>query len=383
MFAPLSGTVVLDLSRYLPGPFLTRILADLGATVYKIEPPGGDLLRWMPPHASGLGAGFVALHAGKRSVVIDLKKPEGGALLRAMCRGADVLVESNRPGVLDRLGVGPAVLQAESPGLIIASLSGYGQRSTRRDAAGHDLDYLALSGVLSMQGPADGPPAVPAVQIADVGGGSWPAAVAVLAALLERGKTGRGRHLDLSLARGALAFGALALAAAAAGHTEPRGGGMLTGGVPCYRCYPTADGGAVAVGALEPQFWRALCRVIGREDLAGAAFATGADGERVMAELTATFRTRTRAAWEEALRGVDACCEPVRTLEEALADPDFADQVVTVDGCVVIRPDLGAPGELTPLRAPPALGADADDALATLRVPETLTAAARASGALG
>lgn len=381
MFAPLRGTVVLDLSRYLPGPLLTRILVDLGATVYKIEPPGGDLLRWMPPESAGLGAGFAALHAGKRSVVLDLKKPEGAALLRAMCRGADVLVESNRPGVLDRLGVGPTTLLTENPRLIVASLSGYGQHASRRNVAGHDINYLALAGVLSLQGPPDVPPTIPAVQIADIGGGSWPAAVAILGALLERAHTGQGRHLDLSLARGALAFAAVALASAAAGHEEPRGQGLLTGGMPCYRCYPTADGGAVAVGALEPQFWRKLCEAIGREDLVADAFTTGPEGERVVQSLAATFRSRTRAEWEELLRGVDACCEPVRTLREALDDPDFADQIVTVGAHTVVRPALGAP--LLPVGAPPELGAHGDEAMAVLQAPVQLVAQARQANALG
>ncbi|HMV68683.1 MAG TPA: CoA transferase, partial [Myxococcota bacterium] len=145
---------------------------------------------------------------------------------------------------------------------------------------------------------------------------------------------------------------------------------------------PTADGGAMAVGALEPQFWRALCHAIGRDDLVGGAFAQGDEGARVIAELTAVFQSRTRAEWTEVLRGIDACAEPVRTLAEALADPDFADQIVTIDGHVVVRPDLGAPGELVPLEPAPALGADTDAALAALRVPDDLAARARTSGAI-
>lgn len=382
MFAPLDDVVVLDLSRYLPGPFLTRILVDLGAQVIKVEPPGGDTLRWMPPSHEGLGAGFVALHAGKRSVCLDLKKPEGGALLRAMARRADVLVEAFRPGVLDRLGVGPSVLHAENPRLIIASLSGYGQMSSMRDAAGHDLNYLARAGILSLQGPADVPPAVPGVQVADLGGGGWPAAVGILAALRERERTGRGRHLDFALARGALAFGCVPVAAAALGSIEGRGDGLLTGGVPCYRCYATKDGRHLSVGALEPQFWRAFCQAIDRPDLLSEAFAVGAARDRIVDDIQATLATRTLAEWVAVFSATDACCEAVRTMDEVLADPDFQPWLTEVGGHTVVRPDLGAPGEHPALSPPPSLGADADDVLARLGVDPALVNAAAGVGAL-
>lgn len=382
-FAPLAGVVVLDLSRYLPGPFLTRILVDLGATVYKIEPPSGDTLRWLPPHVNGLNAGFGTLHAGKRSVMIDLKRPGGRELVLEMVQRADVVVESNRPGVMERLGLGYDTLKATNPRVILASLSGYGQHTTHRDVAGHDINYLALAGVLALQGPAGQPPAVPAVQIADVGGGSWPAAVAVLGALMERATTGVGRHLDIALARGALAFGSLTLSNAAAGVGEPRGAGLLTGGVPCYRCYLTADGGAVAVGALEQPFWELLCETIGRPDLIAGQFAAGDEGARVQAELEAVFASRPRDAWTALLAGKDVCCEPVLTPDEVLADPDHADQVQrTADGQVVIRPELGAPGQLTPPGAVPGLGEHSAIAMDELGIDAAVVANARASGAL-
>ncbi len=378
-FAPLEGVVVLDLSRYLPGPMLTRILCDLGATVFKIEPPSGDTLRWLPPYVDGLNAGFGALHAGKRSVVIDLKRPGGADLVLAMAAQADVLVESNRPGVLDRLGLGWERLHAANPRLILASLSGYGQRASNRDAAGHDINYLARAGILAAQGPAGEAPVAPAVQVADVGGGSLPAAIAVLGALLERQRTGVGRHLDLALTRGALAFGALSLAAAAAGVGEPRGGGLLNGGSPCYRCYLTADGGAVAVGALEQGFWKNLCEVLGRPDLIPAQFAAGAEGAAAVAELSRVFASKTRAEWAALLEGRDACAEVVRTPEEVLADADFADQLVFVDGHLVVRPELGVPGALGTPGPVPALGAHLDEAIQWFKLSDAQVEAARAA----
>lgn len=383
-FAPLRGTVVLDLSRYLPGPLLTRILADLGATVVRIEPPGGDTLRHVPPHQDGVGVSYASLNAGKRSVVLDLKRPEGAAVLHAALAGVDVLVEGFRPGVLDRFGLSWDTLLARHPRLIGVSLSGYGQAGPDRLKAGHDLSYVARAGLLGTWGPADGPPAVPGTPLADVAGGTWPAALGVLAALLERAQTGRGRHLDVALARGAFALGAYGMAAAAVGHAEPRGAGMLTGGVPCYRCYATQDGRHLAVAALEPPFFDRLCVLVGRPDLQGSGYALGADGARVQAELEGVFASRPLAAWLEAVAGEDVCVEPVATPVEAVADPLFSDLVAHVDGRPVVRVPLGVPMTEVPAPGPlRALGADGEEALGALGVDAELVAAARAAGALG
>jgi crotonobetainyl-CoA:carnitine CoA-transferase CaiB-like acyl-CoA transferase len=381
MFTPLSDLVVLDLSRYLPGPFLTRVLADLGATVIKVEPPAGDPVRWMPPFRDGVSAMFATLNAGKRSLVLDLRKPEAVAVALALVDRSDVVVESFRPGVLDRLGLGPAALLQRKPSLIIASLSGYGQTSSKRGDAGHDLNYVARAGLLAGQGPADGPPAQPALQVADLAGGAWPAAVGVLAALRERDRTGVGRHLDLSLTRGALAMASFQLAVADAGPPEPRGGGMLSGGLPCYRVYAAADGW-LAVGALEPHFFAALCAAVGRPELAAYGLTPGPDGERVAAELGAVLRTRTRAEWQAALAGLDTCCEPVATLAEALADPDLAPAFGRADGHLVVRPDLGALADAPPPGPVPGFGSDADAVLRDLGVEASLVHAARSAGAL-
>lgn len=341
---PLDGIRVVDLSRYLPGPLLTSVLRDLGADVVKVESPRGDALRFVPPMvdvAGGLGAAYAALNAGKRRVTVNSRSEDGRALLHELVSCADVLVESFRPGVLAGMGLGADTLQQLNPRLIVCSLSGFGQAGPDRTRAGHDLNYLARAGLLGMSGPAGGPPQVPGVQLADVAGGSLPGVIAVLSALMERSQTGVGRHLDISLSRSVMALGTIAFAAASAGHDEPRGGGFLTGGAPCYRCYETADGRHLAVGALEPHFFAAFCAGVGHPELADQAYATGAAGEAVSAELAAAVADQPLAHWLEVFAGQDACVEAVATPTEAMA---HADAPTFVAGpSTGVRLHLGAP----------------------------------------
>ncbi len=380
-FAPLSGVRILDLSRYLPGPFLTRILGDLGAEVIKVEPVRGEGMRWMPPHVDGVGATFGGLQAGKDSVAVDLKDPAGVALVRAMASQVDVLVEGFRPGKLDALGLGPDTLMDLNPRLIVCSLTGYGQTGDMSAVAGHDLNYLARAGLLGLSGPAGAPPLVPGVQVADVGGGSLPGAIGVLAALIERDQTGRGRHLDIALARGAVAFGAVAFPSHAAGFVERRGAGMLTGGAPCYRCYRASDGRYLALGALEPNFFGAFCTLAGKPELAGSMYARGDEALAVIAELDSLFATRTAQEWIDLCAGQDVCLEIVRTPDEAMAAPEHADVVRTVDGFTVVSAHLGA--ECVPVTRPPSqLGADAVAVMERLEIDPALVQAAVAAGAL-
>jgi alpha-methylacyl-CoA racemase len=377
-WSPLAGLVVVDLSQNLPGPLLTQLLRGLGAWVVKVEPPQGEGLRWMPPHHGGTNVGFAAINAGKASVAVDLKRPEGQQVLRAMVARADVLVESFRPGVLTRLGLDPAALCALHPRLIVCSVTGFGQGGPDAERPGHDLNFLARSGLLGLFGPPGGPPVVPAVQVADVGGGSLPGVIAVLAAVLERQRTGRGRHLDVSLAAGALTFGAMALPAA---HEPEEGGGtgFLTGGLPCYRCYRTADGGFLAVGALEPKFWAAFCAAAGQPELARRGFDRSAEAH---AAVEALVGSRTRAAWVEALRGVDCCVEPVLSPAEAVADPGAQPCLQEVDGLTVVVPRLGA-ASAPPRTLASALGADLDEVADRLGLDPDLLWAATAAGAVG
>ncbi|MCS6913095.1 MAG: CaiB/BaiF CoA-transferase family protein [Myxococcales bacterium] len=321
---PLRDVRVLDLSRLLPGPFCTLILADLGAQVDKVEDPHvGDYLRLFPPHRNGLGGRFCALNRSKRSLCLDLKQPAGReALLRLLPR-YQVLVEGFRPGVLDRLGLGPKDLLARHPSLVICSLSGYGQDGPYRDRAGHDINYLALSGVLGLSGadPKDPPHPLP-VQLADVGGGALWAAVGILAALLAARRTGCGRHLDVSLCEGALSFLLPDFGQLDAGAPDPvRGQELLTGGAACYGVYRTACGRYLAVGALEPKFWLAFNRALGRAADPAELLAPPAEQARIRQEIQAILGQRSRDEWEQVFAEVDACVEPVLSLQEVRQHP--------------------------------------------------------------
>ncbi len=316
---PLDGVRVLDLSRLLPGPYATLVLADLGADVVKVEDPqGGDPVRWMPPLAGEQSGFFHALNRNKRSLRLDLRRPVGAAAFRRLARRFDVVVESFRPGVMDRLGVGYEALAAENPGVILCSISGWGQDGPYRGRAGHDLDYCATAGVLALNGPPDRPLPL-GVQVADVAGGSWPAVTGILAALVRRAATGEGAQVDVSMTDGALAMLALQLGGAAArGSPLRRGQEILNGGSACYGVYRARDGRFVALGALEPKFFRTFCEAAGRPDLAERQFDDGGRGPR--AELEALFATRTRDEWARLGEAHDACLAPVLEGDEPAGD---------------------------------------------------------------
>ncbi|HTE50629.1 MAG TPA: CaiB/BaiF CoA-transferase family protein [Kofleriaceae bacterium] len=320
---PLGGVRVLDLSRLLPGPFLTMVLADMGADVVKVEDPRvGDYLRQIPPSKVGMSGRFLAVNRGKRSLALDLKATSGREAFLRMVERADVVVETFRPGVMDRLGVGWGALSARNPRVVLCSISGYGQDGPYVDRAGHDLNYLGLAGVLAMGGAAGGAPAMPGVQIADLAGGALWGATALLGALVGRERTGRGAHLDVSMTEGALALLAAELGNVDSGAASPtRGRSTLNGGLACYGVYEAKDGKYVSVGALEPKFWLAFNRAIGRrEDLSELA-APPARQEQVRAEVQAILRTRTRDEWTEILAAHDCCCEPVLEMDELRAHP--------------------------------------------------------------
>ena len=324
--APLQGVRVLDLTRLLPGPVCTLHLADLGADVIKVEDTGaGDYARTLGAKPGAASAFFRMVNRNKRSVALDLKDARGRNAFLALARGADVVVESFRPGVVTSLGVGYEAVRAVRPSIVYASITGYGQTGPRAKAAGHDINYLGYAGVLDQTGTRGGRPALSNLQIADLLGGAMTAAVAILAAIVGARASGRGRYVDVAMADGALAHNIFSLhALEQAGRTMPRGEDLLTGGVPCYGVYPTKDGRWLAVGALEDKFWRAVCTTIGRPDLVAGHLAAGDEGARVRAELDAVFGARTLAEWVERFEGADACVTPVATLDEALADPQFA-----------------------------------------------------------
>ncbi|MBL7063599.1 MAG: CoA transferase [Anaerolineae bacterium] len=315
---PLAGMRALDLSRLLPGPYCSRILADFGAEIIRVErPSGGDWLRYAPPLADGESILFRALNRGKKSLTLNLKSDEGRVIFLRLVETADVLLESFRPGVMERLGLGYGRLAQANPRLVYCSLTGYGSDGPHRERAGHDLNYIGLVGLLDLTGPLKGPPVVPGALIADLAGALW-AAIGILLALVARERTGQGQRVDGSLLGASLACMPVAVAQHQGGQPMKQGGSDLTGGLVCYHVYETGDGRYVTLAALEPQFWAAFCRAAGREDLMGQQFAPAVPGEPAYEELCTLFRTRTRAEWAEMV-GADSCCEPVYNVGEALA----------------------------------------------------------------
>jgi len=371
---PLAGLKVLDLSRLLPGPYATLVLADLGAQVDKVEEPqGGDYLRQMPPRFGEEGAHFYALNRNKRSIALDLKRPEGVNALKRLARRYDVLMESFRPGVMAKLGLSYAALSAENPRLIYCAISGYGQTGPDRLRAGHDLDYIARAGVLGLGGTREAP-AMPGAQLGDVGGGSLFALVGILAALFERQRTGKGRFLDVSMTEGSTAFIHMHLAARllAGEGAAPlaRSGDPLNGGYAGYNLYRARDGKYLAVGALEPKFLGALLEKLGRPELLADAYDLGGGAERVRGELARLFGSQPRAHWLELLAGSDVCVEPVHEGADTLTDPQHVARGLFVEakdeqrGITVTHLRTPLADQALPLRPPPELGQHGREILA-------------------
>ena len=315
--APLIGVRVLDLTRLLPGPMSALHLADLGAEVIKVEDTGaGDYA------AEALRT---LVNRNKRAIAIDLKQPEGVAVLLRLCREADVLIEGFRPGVMERLGVGYAAVAKVNPRLVYCSLSGYGQTGPYRDAPGHDVNYSAFAGMADQMGSSAQSLALSNVPVADLLGGSMTAVMGILVALFDAARTGVGRHVDVAIADGLLAHAVIPLAALNThGQTHPAGGDKLTGALPCYAMYATADGRFVAVGALEKKFWDTFCDLIARADLKlHHRPSDAARSDWVRAELTALIGAQPLAYWVDKLRDSNCCVTPVLKLDETLANEHF------------------------------------------------------------
>ncbi|MCC7275751.1 MAG: CoA transferase [Alphaproteobacteria bacterium] len=320
--APLAGITVVDFSTLLPGPLATLILAEAGATVLKIERPGtGEDMRAYPPRFGRDSANFALLNRAKRSIAIDLKAPGAVDRLLPLIDGADVVVEQFRPGVMDRLGLGWERLSARNPRLVYCAITGYGQDGPKAQIAAHDLNYMAETGLLALAAGPDGAPVVPPALVADIAGGTYPAVLNILLALIGRRDTGRGCRLDVAMADNLFTFMYWAMADGLVGGAWPRpGGGKVTGGTPRYRIYRTADGGHVAAAPLEDRFWSVFCTVVGvPEDLRDDARDPEATGRAVAERIGA----RTAEEWRAAFAGKDCCCNVVATLERAMADPHF------------------------------------------------------------
>lgn len=376
---PLARYRMLDLSRQLPGPFCSTLLADLGMDVLTITAP-----------ADPFGTGIPFLQRNKRSMTLNLKAPAGSDVFRRLARDADVVLEGFRPGVAARLGIDFETLRRDNPRLVYCAISGYGQDGPYRDRVGHDVNYLAQAGVLQYVGEAGRAPVIPGVQIADVGAGSLMATVGILAALVSRDATGRGQLVDVAMLDGAAAWNVYhTLLHQLSGTLPERGRTQLTGHWPCYAVYETQDGRHLTIGAYEPHFWATLCRHFGREELIPLQWAEGPDREAMFAFFRDAFLQKTLAEWTAELDGLDICYAPVATLDEAFDDPQLRHRGMVVEMETAAGPTrfFGPPIRLSETPAsvrtpPPGLGADTAAVLASLGFDAASIANLRADGVI-
>src|SRR5215813_2516971 len=339
MIQPLSGITVVDFTTLLPGPLATLMLAEAGAEVIKIERPGGEELRRHPPYIDGESAVYALLNRGKKSIVLDLKAPEAHARLKPLLARCDVLVEQFRPGVMARLGLGYEAVKAVNPRVVYCAITGYGQDGPRRSEAGHDLNYIAATGLLALSpGPADRPTVPPAL-IGDIGGGAMPAVMNILLGLRRRDAIGEGCFIDIAMTDAMFTFAWHALASGFADHRFPApGASRLTGGSPRYQLYPTRDGKLVACAALEQKFWLAFGAAIG---LAAPLMDDRVDAAATTAAVARIIASRTAQEWEPVFAVADCCVTIAADLEHAVRDPHFvgrglfAHEVVTRKGTVM------------------------------------------------
>ena len=380
----LAGIRVVDLTRYIPGPYCTMLLGDLGADVIKVEePPIGDPTRAVPPAVGEESAVFGALNRNKRSIAVDIRSEGGASVVRRLTEGADVFVEAFRPGVLGRRGLGALELCGSNPRLVYCSLTGYGQSGPLASRAGHDIDYLALGGFLGTNRDGEGHPVLPVTQVADMTAGLL-ATVGILAALQARERTGRGQVVDASLLEGVLSLMTLPAARILAGGALVN---ELAGTHGCYRVFRCKDGKHLAVGALEPKFWEALCDTLDLGDLLGRQWEGGKKREETLGRLAAAFAGADRDEWVRRFALVDACVEPVLDLGEALAQPQVEARRAVVEqpaGEVVLR-TVASPIRLseTPVSVrhdAPGFGVHTDDVLRGLGYAEGEIAKMREAG---
>lgn len=362
---PLDDIKVLDFSFHLPGPLASLILAEAGATVVKVERPGvGDELRMFPPMKAGESLGFAMLNRGKHSVALDLKASDAVELLTPLIRDADIVIEQFRPGVMDRLGLGCEALRKINRGLIYCSITGYGQAGPDRMKAGHDLNYCAETGLLSLSGDREGAPVVPPTTIADIAGGSYPAVMNILMALRRRDRGGEGAHLDISMSSNLFPLQYWAIAETeATGRSPAMSGSLLSGGSPRYALYRASDGRFIAAGPLEDRFWTIFCDRIG---LPAPLRDDRIDPEATRTAVAERIASRGSEEWM-GIFGDDCCCALVATQEEAIANPHFraaglfAGRVRTPEGQLATALDVPIVPGLRVAdveRAVPAVGAD-------------------------
>ncbi|MFA5895769.1 MAG: CaiB/BaiF CoA-transferase family protein [Thermoplasmata archaeon] len=375
MAAPLEGITVLDFTRLLPGPFATQLLCNLGADVIKIEDPGiGDYMRTVPPTLQGVSYAYLMVNRGKKSLAVDLKRKDGREILYRLVPKADIVMEQFRPGVMERLGADHKTLSRLNPKLIYCSFSGYGQTGPLKDVPGHDLTFEAHAGILGVTGGRDGRPVIPGVPMADLASG-YNAAFSVLVALRTRDRTGRGEFVDVSIFDTAVSLMVLNLARYLATGEEPVAGEtLLTGTFPFYNLYETADGGWMAVAAVEPKFWARLCEVVGVPELTESQFADEREKAGVVRTLRARFKTKTKEDWEAIFAKEKLPVIGVRHVSDLVKDPQVKARnllpVVDVPGLwkmpVIAHPAKHSVSKTqAPARAP-AKGEDTDAILRSL-----------------
>src|SRR5256712_8305514 len=370
----LDGVTVLDFTRLLPGPFCTQLLCNLGADVIKVEDPQlGDYMRSVPPIVHDVSYPFAMVNRGKRSLAVDLKTTEGQEILRKLVGRADVVIEQFRPGVMARLGADYDGLAMWNPKLIYCSFSGYGQNGPYKDLPGHDINFEALAGILSVTRNRDERrPAVPGVPIGDLAGG-FNAALAILASLRTRDRTGRGEFIDVSIYDTAVTLLVLGLARYLATGEEPAPGEtLLTGSFPFYSLYETKDGGWLSVATVEPKFWQRMCELIGAPELSDRQFAEPADRPAVARTLAARFRERTLAEWEPLFFAERLPIAGVKRVPEVVRDPQVRARgplpTVAVPGVGKLQAISPPPNPPTPeTRNPPRVPTKGQDTEAIMR----------------
>lgn len=331
---PLKGLRILDFSTLLPGPYATMLMADLGAEVLRVEAPSRpDLVKLLEPQIEGVSAAYHQLNGAKDTLYLDLKEAESVERVKSLVGDYDIVVEQFRPGVMDRLGVGYETLKAVNPDLIYCSITGYGQTGPYKDRAGHDINYLALSGLADYSRRQGQAPVPLGLQVADLAGGSHQAVMAILAAVIQRQLQGGGQYIDISMTDAAFSLNGMAGAAALAGGEQPEAeSGWLNGGT-FYDYYETSDGRYMAVGSLEPQFQERLLAALGLKHLAGLCADFTPDSQsQVKAALTEVFLSKTQEEWSRVFRETDACVEPVLTFEEASRHPQIQARGRVVQG---------------------------------------------------
>jgi len=333
MPGPLNDLKILDFTTLLPGPYATMMLADMGAEVLRVlSGSRPDLAAFMPPFLPGndLSCNIAYLGRGKRCLTLNLKIAGAVEIVHRLVKEYDIIIEQFRPGVMAKLGLGYEDLKVVNPSLIYCSLTGYGQTGPLKSRAGHDINYLARSGLMNYSGTKDKGPFLTGMQIADVASGSNNSVIGILAAVIHRKDTGKGQYIDISMTDGVMAFNAMTAAAYLGGAAEPQREQEFLNGGSLYDFYETKDGLYISFGGLEPQFFAALCRTIGREDLIPLGIIPP-DLEKVKKEIREIFRQKTRDQWTEIFSQVDACVEPVLSLAEAIADENNLSRKMIVE----------------------------------------------------